>query len=62
MRRILVRYIKAILTFKFQSAKSLKEFSSPEQYAKGFQRFHAGEDVRPVTPCKFLPPIKASLI
>ena len=25
-----------------------------EQYVKGFQRFHAGEDVRPVTYCKFL--------
>ena len=25
-----------------------------EQYEKGFQRFHAGEDVRPVTSCKFL--------
>ena len=25
-----------------------------EQYVKGFQRFHAGEDVRPVTSCKFL--------
>ena len=23
-----------------------------EQYVKGFQRFHAGEDVRPVTSCK----------
>ena len=22
---------------------------------KGFQRFHTGEDVRPVSPCKFLP-------
>ena len=25
-----------------------------EQYVKGFQRIHAGEDVRPVTSCKFL--------
>ena len=25
-----------------------------EQYVKGFERFHAGEDVRPVTSCKFL--------
>ena len=25
-----------------------------EQYEKGFQRFHAGEDVQPVTSCKFL--------
>ena len=25
-----------------------------EQYAKGFERFHAGEDVRPVTSCTFL--------
>ena len=25
-----------------------------EQYEKGFERFHAGEDVRPVTSCKFL--------
>ena len=25
-----------------------------EQYVKGFQRFHAGENVRPVTSCKFL--------
>ena len=25
-----------------------------EQYVKGFQRFHAGEDVRPLTSCKFL--------
>ena len=25
-----------------------------EQYVKGFQRFHAGEDVRPVTFCKLL--------
>ena len=25
-----------------------------EQYVKGFQRFHAGEDVRPDTSCKFL--------
>ena len=25
-----------------------------EQYEKGFQRFHAGEDVRPVTSCKYL--------
>ena len=25
-----------------------------EQYVKGFQRFHAGEDVRPVTSRKFL--------
>ena len=25
-----------------------------EQYVKGFQRFHAGEDVRPITSCKFL--------
>ena len=25
-----------------------------EQYGKGFHRFHAGEDVRPVTSCKFL--------
>ena len=25
-----------------------------EQYVKGFQRFQAGEDVRPVTSCKFL--------
>ena len=25
-----------------------------EQYVRGFQRFHAGEDVRPVTPYKFL--------
>ena len=25
-----------------------------EQYVKRFQRFHAGEDVRPVTSCKFL--------
>ena len=24
-----------------------------EQYVKGFQRFHAGEDVRPATSCKF---------
>ena len=28
-------------------------FSSMEQYVKSFQRFHAGEDVRPVTPCIF---------
>ena len=27
-----------------------------EQYVKGFQRFHAGEDVQPVTSCKFLIP------
>ena len=27
-----------------------------EQYVKGFQRFHASEDVRPVTSCKFLIP------
>ena len=25
-----------------------------EQYVKGFQRFHVGEDVRPVSSCKFL--------
>ena len=25
-----------------------------EQYVKGFERFHAGEDVRPVSSCKFL--------
>ena len=25
-----------------------------EQYVKGFQRFHAGENVRAVTSCKFL--------
>ena len=25
-----------------------------EQYVKGFQRFHAVEDVRPITSCKFL--------
>ena len=25
-----------------------------EQYVKGFQRFHAREDVQPVTSCKFL--------
>ena len=25
-----------------------------EQYVKGFQRSQAGEDVRPVTSCKFL--------
>ena len=25
-----------------------------EQYVKGFQSFHAGEDVWPVTSCKFL--------
>ena len=25
-----------------------------EQYVKGFQRFHASEEVRPVTSCKFL--------
>ena len=25
-----------------------------EQYVKGFRRFHAGEDVRPVTSCKIL--------
>ena len=25
-----------------------------EQYVKGFQRFHTGEDVQPVTSCKFL--------
>ena len=24
------------------------------QYVKGFQRFHAGENVRAVTSCKFL--------
>ena len=24
-----------------------------EQYVKGFQRFHAGEDVRPITSCLF---------
>ena len=27
-----------------------------EQYVKGFLRFHAGKDVRPVTSCKFLIP------
>ena len=27
-----------------------------EQYVKGFQRFHAGEEVRPVTSCNFLIP------
>ena len=54
--RILVRYIEAISSFKFQTVRSLKEFSSMEQYVKGFQRFHAGEDVRPVTSCKFLSP------
>ena len=26
------------------------------QYVKGFQRFHAGEDERTVTSCKFLIP------
>ena len=25
-----------------------------ELYVKGFQRIHAGEDVRPVASCKFL--------
>ena len=25
-----------------------------EQYVKGFQRFHASEEVRPVTSCNFL--------
>ena len=25
-----------------------------EQYEKGFQRFHVGEDVWPVTSCPFL--------
>ena len=25
-----------------------------EQYVKGFQRFHAGEETRPVNSCKFL--------
>ena len=32
-----------------------------EQYVKGFQRFHAGEDMRPVTSCKFLPFISSLL-
>ena len=53
-RCILVRYIEAISSFKFLTARSLKEFSSMEQYVKGFQRFHTGEDVRPATSCKFL--------
>ena len=48
------RYIETISSFKFLSVRSLKEFSSMEQYVKGFQSFHAGEDVRPVTSCKFL--------
>ena len=39
---------------KLYHRSSQKEFSSPEQYVKGFQRFHAGEDVRRVTCCKFL--------
>ena len=43
-----------ISSFKFQTVRSLKEFSSMEQYVKDFQRIHAGEDVRPVTSCKFL--------
>ena len=39
---ILVRYkiISVIITVQI-------EFSSMEQYVKGFQRFHTGEDVRP---------------
>ena len=41
--------MEAISSFKFQTVRSLKEVSSMEQYVKGFQRFHAGEDVRPVT-------------
>ena len=52
----MVRYINAISSLKFQTVRSLKEFSSMEQYVKGFQRFHAGEDVQPVTSCKFLIP------
>ena len=32
-----------------------------EQYVKGFQRFNAGEDVWPVTSCKFLPFISSLL-
>ena len=32
-----------------------------EQYVKGFQRFNAGENVRPVTSCKFLPFISSLL-
>ena len=43
----------AISSFKIESVKSLKEFSSLRQYVKGFQRFYASEDVRPVTPCSF---------
>ena len=50
----IVRHIEAISSFKFKSVKSLKHFSSLKQYLRGFQRFHAGEDVRPVTHCKFL--------
>ena len=50
----MVRYVEAIPSFKVKSVKSLKKFSSLEQYLKGFQRFQAGEDVRPVTTCKFL--------
>ena len=41
--------MEAISLFKFQTVRSLKEVSSMEQYVKGFQRFDAGEDVRPVT-------------
>ena len=32
-----------------------------EQYVKGFKGFHAGEDVRPVTSCKFLLPRRRPL-
>ena len=35
---LLVRYIEAKTSFKFKSVKSLKHFSSLEQYLKGFQR------------------------
>ena len=34
--------------------KISKRFFSLQQYVKGFQRFHAGVDVWPVTPCAIL--------
>ena len=41
----------------------MKEFSSMEQYVKGFQRFsHAGKGVRPVTSCKFLASISINFL
>ena len=50
----MVRYIEAISSFKFQTVRSLARGLLNGAICKRFQRFHAGEDVRPVTSCKFL--------